>query len=467
MLSQSISDSTNTHYQINKELLLSKGIIRQGIIKGDDYFLSSDLFEKHIDSLPMENAYLMKNTDEWIVTPHEVKKKRIRRIFSLINNNWSDHEKHEISEFKNFIKNYKGKFALTLPEGFPEETILRFLQATQFNYNKSIEYLYDHINWRKIFFPFELTQPVIDILTSGFLYAYGRDHRFRPISILNTKVYMKLQKKYSYTDFLKSIIYYLEYKIHHLLIPGQIEDWVVISDMRGISVFSIPDDIKEFIKVMQSNYRARLKTNFIIGMSMILRGLWGIIKYMLDPETNKKIKILGDKGFDDIWDMINKDQVEARFEGSCPDLTKDFFPPSIPKDSKGNILNPVGKNTILYSKDEYKQRIKENKVFFPSPFILKELNNNNKSEEKEKSTIVVNNDKVQKEENGLETKAFIVKEEKIIEKQKNKFLEFPKVNDDKGIEEIMKSIRCSSLQYSMEVNYCADFLGQELKINNE
>jgi len=360
--------------KIQESIIKSKGIIKENIIKGENIFSSETYIQRHIISLPPEEAYLMINTEEDIISNNDNPKKRIRRIFFFVSPEWTDFEKKEISNFLSFAKRKEAnekdyKYSLkSFIDSIAEETILRFLQAAKFDYQKGEEFIFNYLSWTKIYFPFELNSSVIEILDSGFLYSYGRDKRFRPICILNTEVYLRLQKKYSSGDWLKAVIFFLEYVIHHMLIPGQVEDWCVISDLRSVSLFSFPSDIKTFIKVMQDNYRGRLKTNFIIGMNILTRGLWGIAKAMIDPETNKKIKILGYSDFDEIFELINKNQIEKKFEGEEEDLKKDFFPPSAPKARKC-----FGDDVKFYGKDAYFERVNLKKVVSPSPYIKENL----------------------------------------------------------------------------------------------
>lgn len=39
---------------------------------------------------------------------------------------------------------------------------------------------------------------------------------------------------------LLTIAYFLEYVINNLMLPGQIERWVVVEDMKGMSLTSLP-----------------------------------------------------------------------------------------------------------------------------------------------------------------------------------------------------------------------------------
>lgn len=239
--------------QILKEYIKKRGHIKKGIISGYDKFSSEEFEERHFQCFPQKEAFLMRNTDDWIVTPNDNPKKRIRRIFSIVNNEWTEFEKEELKKFDLFLKENKGKYMLPIENHVKEEDVLKFLLASKYDYSKTIDYIYNHINWRRSFFPFDLTSSIIDILQCGFLYSFGRDHRFRPILILNTEVYIKNSKKYSTTDWTKGLVYFLEYSIHHLLIPGQIEDWCVIIDLRNVSLMSFPSELTSFVRLMQSN----------------------------------------------------------------------------------------------------------------------------------------------------------------------------------------------------------------------
>lgn len=345
--------------KIKLTILKSKGgYINSSLIKGEDYFSNEKFTLQHALSLPSEEAYLINNPIEEIISiDNSNPKKSDRRIFSMTDE-WTEFEKEQVSEFKKFFitKNYQ------LPQQISDEILLRFLQPTGFNYSKSYEYIVNHIEWRNVFFPFELNPAVIDILQSGFMYTYGRDKRFRPILIIRVELYIELSKKYKYEDFLKAVIYFTEYLINHLLIPGQVEDWVVITDLRNASIFSIPKDFNDFVKVMQSNYRARLRINFVIGMNIIFRGLWSIIKNFMDPNTNKKVRILGND-YSEIYEYIRKDQVEKRFGGEKLDLVENFFPPTVVETS------PKGDETKLYDEEIYNKLVSEKKIITPSPYL--------------------------------------------------------------------------------------------------
>lgn len=371
-----------------------KEIFPEGIIDGPNQYCDEKYTDRHLKAFPPENAFMLNNKGKDIIEINEKEPhKNIRRIFELPREKYTKYENDQINSFFKFIEenNVKNKKdeskQLILPEYFKISMILRFLQATCFNYNKSLEYLSNHISWRKSFFPFKFKSHISEILNSGFIYMYGRDKRFRPVIILDPKIYIKNEKKYSFTEWLQAIIYFMEYLIKWLVISGQLENWIIITDLRDVSLFSLPSDIKEFLKVMQSNYRARLYINYIIGMNFILRGIWAIVKTWLDPETNKKIQILGSTEFDPLFKQINPSQIEKKFNGLADNLTNDFFPPHRPLNDNLLLKDDPPYSELLYSEEEYEELLKNSTVTTPSPYYLEKKKKEREEFERQKELL--------------------------------------------------------------------------------
>ena len=57
--------------------------------------------------------------------------------------------------------------------------------ATKFNYDKTLQAIQEYMGWRKITFPIQITDKMQEYLNSGIVYVHGRDHRYRPIIIMN------------------------------------------------------------------------------------------------------------------------------------------------------------------------------------------------------------------------------------------------------------------------------------------
>jgi len=201
----------------------------------------------------------------------------------------------------------------------------------------------------------------------GFVYGHGRDSKYRPIWVINASIYKANADKYSANDWIYSLVYFLEYMLDNTLISGQVENWNLICDMANISVFGVPKDFNTLMNVLQSNYRCRLFTMFIMNVSTGVWLIWKMIKNMLDPNTEKKIKVLAKNDFSEIYKHINREQVEEKFGGTARNVSSHYFPHIIP--SNNFLMEDQRKEDILIGEDEYREMLKTNKFLVPSPFI--------------------------------------------------------------------------------------------------
>ena len=55
-----------------------------------------------------------------------------------------------------------------------------------------------------------------------------------------------------------------------MLLPGQIENWVMILNFEGSSPLNMPDIVKKLIKIVSENFLSRLYKCYIYGMSFLI-----------------------------------------------------------------------------------------------------------------------------------------------------------------------------------------------------
>jgi hypothetical protein len=73
----------------------------------------------------------------------------------------------------------------------------------------------------------------------------GRDNRFRPIIILNAyKIDIKVL---TLETILKGLTFFLELVVNHMLLPGQVESWVIIMDLNFQGISDLPFSVINFI----------------------------------------------------------------------------------------------------------------------------------------------------------------------------------------------------------------------------
>jgi len=208
----------------------------------------------------------------------------------------------------------------------------------------------------------------MEILNLGFIYGHGRDSKYRPIIVINSIIYKNNSKKYSSNDWILSMVYFIEYVITNMLIPGQVENWNIICDVNNINVMFLPAEFNTLMKVLQSNYRCRLYNMFILNVSTTVYIIWRAIRNFLDPNTERKIKILKSNDFSDIFKFINKDQIEARFGGNGSNVSNYFFPPVIP--SKRFLMEGQNEDQVLVNNEVYIEKIRTNPKLTISPYIF-------------------------------------------------------------------------------------------------
>ena len=191
-------------------------------------------------------------------------------------------------------------------------------------------------------------------------------------------------KDYSENDLIRATVFLCEYCKNNLLINGQIENWNMIVNVKGINIISIPDSMKKVMTCLSDNFLAKLYKCYILNLSFFLKILYKIICNFLEEVTVRKFVIINGKSDKTMWNFIRSDNIEKRFGGEAEDLIYDdnnLFPPNMPLNRKF-LLDNEKRNEILISKDEYIKRLKNLPKKSISPFILEEIENKKKEEEK-------------------------------------------------------------------------------------
>lgn len=132
------------------------------------------------------------------------------------------------------------------------------------------------------------------------------------------------------------LTYFLEYVINNLLIPGQVENWVLIADMSGLNVTSVPYSVcesiiqmfSEIFKFMQNNYRARLYKGYILNAPWTFSAVWTVVKQFIEETTAMKIVITSSSTDAKIKTHVSTEQLETKYGGEEDNLTQ-FWPPKL------------------------------------------------------------------------------------------------------------------------------------------
>lgn len=122
--------------------------------------------------------------------------------------------------------------------------------------------------------------------------------------------------------------YFVQYLITRALIPGKVENWISIVDMKGVGITEIPKSLMQAItKPLQQYFKGRLYRLHVINAQWTIKLVWKIVKKVVDPLTILKFKICGDDFSKDLFQLIDPNNLEKRFGGNLEDKTGEFFPP--------------------------------------------------------------------------------------------------------------------------------------------
>jgi hypothetical protein len=159
-------------------------------------------------------------------------KSAIRRIFEGVQ--FDAYETKILHEFKTFIS----KTNTVLPPFWTDANVLRFLQGNNWDYEKTLTAIHAHTDWQKKYLPPKYTQEIEDFFKQGIIYLQGRDNHLRPILTIVTR---KIDVDRVNVELLIDAITFLfESMVRFMLVPGKVENWVFIMDLRDMGITNIP-----------------------------------------------------------------------------------------------------------------------------------------------------------------------------------------------------------------------------------
>ena len=310
-----------------------------------DFFLDNpELKSRHLRAIPTLEMYRFFPPSEEIIT---IDKSNPQKNYRYIFNGQpkTDFEEKKLSQFYEYeSKNKK----INYPSDWQESDTMRILQAVDYDIKKAYTNIIENINWLESI-PKYVNDKIINLLNSGFMYVHGRDHHFRPVIFVNIKkVKTILSNNYTFEDINQSIIYLMNYVMEYLLIPGQIENWIIFADLDGVGV----TDLGDFQKIINtvSKRRGRVFKNYFVNIGSFLKfSLKTIIKMV--SSVAKKSVILGSDELYKITELISPDNLENKYGGNAPNVIpggNNLFPPIMPNANyalNGERLNIVSPKT--------------------------------------------------------------------------------------------------------------------------
>ncbi|KAM7521123.1 hypothetical protein LguiB_020085 [Lonicera macranthoides] len=212
----------------------------------------------------------------------------------------------------------------------------RYLEARNWNVDKSKKMLEDTLNWRSTYKPEEIRwhEVASEGETGKVFRANFHDRCGRTVLILRPGK----QNTTSLDNQIRHLVYLIENAILNL--PEGQEQMAWLIDFSGWS-FSTNVPIKsarDTVTILQNHYPERLAVAFLYSPPRIFEAFWKVVKYFLDPKTFQKVKFVYPK---------NKDSVE---------LMRSYF------DVDNLPVEFGGKATLQYDHEEFSRLMAQDDV---------------------------------------------------------------------------------------------------------
>ncbi|KAF5175635.1 Phosphatidylinositol transfer protein [Thalictrum thalictroides] len=176
---------------------------------------------------------------------------------------------------------------------------IRYLEARNWNVDKSKKMLEESLNWRSTFKPEEIRwHEVANEGETGKVFrAKFHDRNGRTVLILRPGK----QNTSAADNQLRHLVYLIENAILNL--PDGQEQMAWLIDFTGWSLsVNVPiKTARDAINILQNHYPERLAVAILYSPPRIFEAFWKIVKYFLDTKTFHKVKFVYPK---------NKDSVE-------------------------------------------------------------------------------------------------------------------------------------------------------------
>lgn len=126
--------------------------------------------------------------------------------------------------------------------------------------------------------------------------------------------------------------------------PGIIENIVLVMNMAEFSFQKAPIYIaKHLINSIGANYKGHARAVFLVNAPTAFSMVWNTIKYFLDENQVRKVKIVSANSCPSLLELAAPNQLEEKFGGTAKNKEAgEFWPPSCPDTNFG-----VGKTTDL------------------------------------------------------------------------------------------------------------------------
>lgn len=271
---------------------------------------------EHSKHLLPEEVVLFEPTDEEMFAEPQARHGS-RLIF--LNTPLSQTEVDALVALRKEWSSRRGKGRDELPE-FIRLCALRVLQHKKFDLSRAMDLMQTCLDERVRRLPLR-EEDVLSDLSYGAMYWHGRDRKCRPCLVVRIERFAELIKDKERC--VRMTIFVLEYAVRFAMVPGRVENWVVLVDFENasdvVSLYQLPSmclTAKALSQTLESVYCCRMVWVKLLNLPTILSR---IVQSVIPTEKRKKVCVVEDPK-KELLKHFEPCQLEARYGGIRRDL---------------------------------------------------------------------------------------------------------------------------------------------------
>lgn len=253
--------------------------------------------------------------------------KTLRYIFESRSYPFTSEEKSAIAQIKNMldkkITTLSDQSKIEKMTHAKESELLRFYYGVDCNLEAALnafEAAVDHAVSKENNHV-DNEEEMLEVLSDIPFYSYGKDAKHRPIHIINLLTIKELVDNNKSKDLIKDAYrYFLQKSMKKCLKPGLIENWVSIYNFEGLGADLTVEEVKNLIEIFYINplYYTMEYRSYWFNIDPSIRMVIGHEEYFEREEF--KVKVVDHKTINLMWNHVNREQIEKKFQGLAEDL---------------------------------------------------------------------------------------------------------------------------------------------------
>lgn len=163
-------------------------------------------------------------------------------------------------------------------------------------------------------------------LQKGFLYFCGRDAGLRPALVMRPS---RCPPDMACDQFGRLFVFCMEYFLRYMMVPGRVENIVVIVDLNDISYSQMPpiSAVLELKDVLVKQDAGRVFCFYVCNLPFLVRAGVSVVQAAMTEKQRQKMRFVSDTS--ELREDFALNQLESDL-GGTRDLEKSFFPFPLP-----------------------------------------------------------------------------------------------------------------------------------------